>query len=97
MKREVFVKKIEVVTEVQEGFDSVKLIALLSELKSTLTRLKIPQDQKFDLRFRKIRRTKKTGMYLPALRLVIVDPRETQSLWHELAHWLEDPRRIRAA
>lgn len=76
--------------EVQEGFDSVKLIALLSELKSTLTRLKISQDQKFDLRFRKIRRTKKTGMYFPALRLLIVDPRETQALWHELAHWLED-------
>ena len=76
--------------EVQEGFDSAKLGSLLSELQSTLLRLEVPSDKQFDLRFRKIRRTKKTGMYLPTLRLLIVDPRETQSLWHELAHWLED-------
>lgn len=76
--------------EVQEGFDSQKLATLLGELKSTLLRLDVPSDKQFDLRFRKIRRTKKTGMYLPTLELLIVDPRETQSLWHELAHWLED-------
>ena len=76
--------------EVQEGFDSAKLLLLLGELKDTLVRLNVPANQQFDLRFRKIRRTKKTGMYLPTLQLLIVDPRETQSLWHELAHWLED-------
>ena len=76
--------------EVQEGFDSTKLLVLLGELKDALVRLKVPATQRFDLRFRKIRRTKKTGMYLPTLQLLIVDPRETQSLWHELAHWLED-------
>lgn len=76
--------------EVQEGFDFAKLATLLGELKSTLLRLEVSSDKQFDLRFRKIRRTKKTGMYLPALGLLIVDPRETQSLWHELAHWLED-------
>lgn len=76
--------------EVQEGFDSAKLSFLLTQLKDTLARLNVPTDKQFDLRFRKIRRTKKTGMYLPALQLLIVDPRETQSLWHELAHWLED-------
>ena len=76
--------------EVQEGFDSAKLSSLLHQLKDTLIQLNVPTDKQFDLRFRKIRRTKKTGMYLPALQLLIVDPRETQSLWHELAHWLED-------
>ncbi len=76
--------------EVQEGFDSERLLVLLGELKDVLTRLSVPADKQFDLRFRKIRRTKKTGMYLPTLQLLIVDPRETQSLWHELAHWLED-------
>lgn len=83
--------------EVQEGFDSAKLMMLLNQLRDTLFRLNVPEDKKFDLRFRKIRRTKKTGMYLPTLQLLIVDPRETESLWHELAHWLEDTGAVQMA
>ena len=75
--------------EVQEGFDPAKLSVLLGQLHQVLTSLKVKPAHTFHLKLRKIRRHRKTGMYMPSVKLIVVDPRETRSLWHELGHWLE--------
>ena len=75
--------------EVQEGFDPAKLSQLLGQLHQVLTALKVKPAHTFHLKLRKIRRHRKTGMYMPSVKLIVVDPRETLSLWHELGHWLE--------
>ncbi len=42
---------------------------------------------KFCLKIRKIKRTLKRAMYIQNQNSVIVDPRHTDSFYHELGHW----------
>lgn len=77
--------------EIPEDFEVKRLANFLQELLTAceLIRRKYPSatKHKFSLKLRKIKHTFKEGMFFPATNTVIVDPRDTGSLWHELGHW----------
>lgn len=78
--------------EITEDFDEARLSTFLQEFKraSDLIVAKYPQalEHKVALKLRKIRRTLKKGMFVKATNTVLVDPRHTDSFWHELGHWV---------
>jgi hypothetical protein len=78
--------------EVPEGFEPAKLTAFLVELKKASDQIALAYpayaQHKVALKLRKIRRTHKFGMYVPATGTALVDPRHTDSMWHELGHWV---------
>lgn len=77
--------------EISSGFDNSKLEQFLIELLKTSDTLSkkvvITQEMKFQMKIRKIKRTYKKGMYIVAQNSVIVDPRHTDSIYHEIGHW----------
>lgn len=78
--------------EICNGFDEEKLIEFIKKVNFFCAKVNklipsINENQKFSLKIRKIKRTKKKGMYIKLQNTIIVDPRYTNSFIHELGHW----------
>lgn len=73
--------------EIPNSYDVNLLVSFLKQivdLKDTLTL----DGFKFNLRLRRIRHFKKSGMYIANAKTIIIDPRNTKTFTHELGHFL---------
>lgn len=82
--------------EIDKDVSQEKLTTFLAALKSTMDKVSsylaaqglFLEDQiKFGLRLRKIKHTHKRGIYLPAENVIVLDPRHSESMVHEVGHW----------
>lgn len=78
--------------EICDGFDEEKLVLFIKETNSICLNLHkhigdISLNQKFSLKIRKIKRTRKKAMYIKEQNSIIIDPRHVDSFIHELGHW----------
>lgn len=79
--------------EICNGVDAAKLEKFSANcLKHCLQLVEkeglcVPNDAKFSLKIRKIKRTNKKAMYIKATNSIVLDPRHVDSFRHELGHW----------
>lgn len=73
--------------EIPKDYDLNKLEYTLKEMSSILDDFKI-EKRDFIIRFRKIKKLKKTGLFIVAANTIILDPRESSSFKHELGHYV---------
>lgn len=73
--------------EIPKEYDLTKLESSLKEISTILNEFKI-NEREFIIRFRKIRKLKKTGLFIVSANTIILDPRETDSFKHELGHYI---------
>lgn len=73
--------------EIPKDYDVQKLEYSLQEIASILNEFKVSK-RDFTIRFRKIKKLKKTGLFIVAANTIILDPRETASFKHELGHYI---------
>lgn len=73
--------------EIPKEYDLTKLESSLKEISTILNKFKINK-REFIIRFRKIRKLKKTGLFIVSANTIILDPRETDSFKHELGHYI---------
>lgn len=78
--------------EIDADVDLHKLSQFIESLKAYLDIVcKIHPElikHPFELKLRKIKRTLKKGMYIKATNSMLLDPRHTDSIRHELGHWV---------
>lgn len=73
--------------EIPKDYDLKKLESALKEMVSILGDFKI-EKREFIIRFRKIKKLKKTGLFIVSANTIILDPRESGSFKHELGHYV---------
>lgn len=73
--------------EIPKDYDLHRLEHSLQEIASILNEFKV-EKRDFIIRFRKIKKLKKTGLFIVAANTIILDPRETDSFKHELGHYI---------
>lgn len=73
--------------EIPKDYDLNRLEHSLHEIASILNEFKVNK-RDFIIRFRKIKKLKKTGLFIVAANTIILDPRETESFKHELGHYI---------
>lgn len=73
--------------EIPKDYDLDKLEHSLQEIASILNEFKV-EKRDFIIRFRKIKKLKKTGLFIVSANTIILDPRETDSFKHELGHYI---------
>ena len=73
--------------EIPKDYDLNRLEHSLQEIASILNEFKVNK-RDFIIRFRKIKKLKKTGLFIVAANTIILDPRETDSFKHELGHYI---------
>lgn len=77
--------------EIGSGFDNSKLNTFIIDLNRSCEKIlqikSVNEGQKFGIKIRKIKRTKKNGMFIKQQNVIILDPRHVDSLNHELGHW----------
>lgn len=73
--------------EIPKDYDLKKLESALKEMVSILDDFKI-EKREFIIRFRKIKKLKKTGLFIVSANTIILDPRESGSFKHELGHYV---------
>jgi len=73
--------------EIPKDYDLQRLEHSLKEIASILNEFKV-EKRDFIIRFRKIKKLKKTGLFIVAANTIILDPRETDSFKHELGHYV---------
>lgn len=78
--------------EICDGFDEQKLISFIIDINKICLHLnknigRINSNQKFSLKIRKIKRTRKKAMFIKEQNSIIIDPRHVDSFIHELGHW----------
>ena len=73
--------------EIPKDYDLNRLEHSLQEIASILNEFKVNK-RDFIIRFRKIKKLKKTGLFIVAANTIILDPRETESFKHELGHYI---------
>lgn len=77
--------------EIDRGYDNSKLEQFLTEAKRWCNLIykkeTVTSEQCFNLKIRKIKRTRKRGMFIANQNTIIIDPRHTDSFIHELGHW----------
>ena len=73
--------------EIPKDYDLQRLEHSLQEIASILNEFKV-EKRDFIIRFRKIKKLKKTGLFIVAANTIILDPRETDSFKHELGHYI---------
>lgn len=76
-----------ILVEIPKGYDLKKLEDSLENINATLNKFDI-KNRDFILRFRKIKKLKKTGLFIKAANTIILDPRDTTSFQHELGHFI---------
>lgn len=74
-------------------YDENNVVKLLSALDLILNKLEI-KNRNFTLRFKKLKHYKKVGLYIKNAKCIIVDPRYTSSLFHELGHFLYETKTV---
>lgn len=79
--------------ELPRLYEKNKVINLLSDFEYILDTLNI-KNRKFELRFKKIGLYRKRGMYLKNAECLIVDPRYSDTLFHELGHFIHETNTI---
>lgn len=79
--------------ELPRLYEKNKVINLLSDFEYVLDTLNI-KNRKFELRFKKIGLYRKRGMYLKNAECLIVDPRYSETLFHELGHFIHETNTI---
>lgn len=72
-------------------YDREKLLKLLTDFNHVLKKLGIKK-RDFEIRFKKIGHYKKTGMYIKNAKCIIVDPRFSTSIYHELGHFIYEEK-----
>ena len=75
--------------ELPRDYDKEKVFNLLYKLNQTLDYLKI-ENRDFDLRFKKLGLYKKRGLYIKNAQCIIVDPRNANTIFHELGHFIHE-------
>lgn len=73
--------------EIPKDYELNKLEHSLNEISSILKEFKINK-RDFIIRFRKIKKLKKTGLFFVSNNTIILDPRETDSFKHEIGHYI---------
>ena len=73
--------------EIPKDYDLNRLEHSLQDIASILNEFKVNK-RDFIIRFRKIKKLKKTGLFIVAANTIILDPRETESFKHELGHYI---------
>jgi hypothetical protein len=73
--------------EIPYGYDKSKLKNTLKEFSEVLEFLDI-KNRDFIIRFRKLGLFKRKGFYIKKAKTIIVDPRHTDTLYHELGHYI---------
>lgn len=78
--------------EICDGFDEKKLVEFIKEINTICIKLfqhlNAPSTiNKFSLKIRKIKRTRKKAMFIAEQNTIIIDPRHVDSFVHELGHW----------
>lgn len=73
--------------EIPKDYDLIRLEHSLQEIASILNEFKV-EKRDFIIRFRKIKKLKKTGLFIVSANTIILDPRETDSFKHELGHYV---------
>ena len=73
--------------EIPKEYDLRRLEHSLHEIASILNEFKV-EKRDFIIRFRKIKKLKKTGLFIVSANTIILDPRETDSFKHELGHYI---------
>lgn len=75
------------IVEIPKDYDLKKLENSLQDISTILNEFKVNK-RDFIIRFRKIRKLKKTGLFIVAANTIVLDPRETDSFKHELGHYI---------
>lgn len=73
--------------EIPKSYDIKLLVALMKQIVGLKAMLGL-DDFKFNLRLRRIRHFKKSGMYIAYAKTIVIDPRNTKTFIHELGHYL---------
>jgi hypothetical protein len=73
--------------EIPKDYELNKLEHSLQEIASILNEFKV-EKREFIIRFRKIKKLKKTGLFIVSANTIILDPRATDSFKHELGHYV---------
>jgi hypothetical protein len=68
-------------------YEQKKVLNLLNDFSSVLEFLKI-DNRDFEIRFKKLGLYKKEGMYLKKSKTLIIDPRHSRTIFHELGHFI---------
>lgn len=75
------------IVEIPKDYDLKKLENSLQDISTILNEFKVNK-RDFIIRFRKIRKLKKTGLFIVSANTIVLDPRETDSFKHELGHYI---------
>lgn len=70
-------------------YENEKVISILEDFYNVLEYLKI-ENRNFQIRFKKIRHYKKEGLYLKNSKTLIIDPRNSQTIFHEFGHFIHE-------
>ncbi len=73
--------------EIPKSYDLVKLEAALLHILNTLNKFEI-KNRDFILRFRKIKKIKREGLFIKSANTIIIDPRDISGFQHELGHFV---------
>lgn len=77
--------------EITKDFENKRLSVFLKEINKICDDIKkkyfVPEEMKFTLKIRKIKRTHKNGMYIAKQNSILLDPRHVECFSHELGHW----------
>lgn len=73
--------------EIPYNYNKIKTLNLLKTFNKILCDIKL-EKRDFSLRFKKIAHYKKTGLYIKNAKTLIVDPRNTTTIFHELGHFI---------
>lgn len=77
--------------EFPQKYNKSKTLSLLKEINFIIDTIEL-NNRAFDLRFKKIAHYKKVGLYIKNARCLIVDPRNTSSVFHELGHFIYETK-----
>lgn len=77
--------------EFPQKYNKNKTLSLLKEINFIIDTIEL-HNRAFDLRFKKIAHYKKVGLYIKNAQCLIVDPRNTSSLFHELGHFIYETK-----
>lgn len=77
--------------EFPNRYNKSKTLSLLKEINFIIGEIKL-YNRDFYLRFKKIAHYKKVGLYIKNAQCLIVDPRNTSSVFHEIGHFIYETK-----
>ena len=76
-----------IMVEIPFNYNLLNLANFFKELEEFKNNLNIKKFN-FILRFKKIKKYKKTGMFVSKANTIILDPRSINTIYHEIGHWI---------